>query len=963
MLAFLACAFPLHAQYTVTSTSDLPDDDLTDNVYSPATLRSALQNANKKNIAATITISPLISKDTFYIESGLPVANIKLTFEGNGFTLAPSAGSSAQYGFWVTSDNSTIRNVQIQNFNGTGLVWQGSDGLIELITCRNNNGPGLNMNDAHRNTIGSTLTGYYSNVFYGSTGTGGSGISLIECDDNIIQNCAIGIDKNGDIKPNSRYGINIDESKNTIIQNNVISGNDWSGINIYGDGNPCYTVVKNNYIGTDQLGTTAKPNSNSGVYIYQSSNDSVVNNLISGNKQSGIFAQGDEFVIMNNRVGTNRAANTAIPNGMGISCAGKYNLVMNNVVSGNTNTGISVGGSLSTITNNIIGLDSAQTKPVPNGQGMSINNYSDDYLVIGDSTGKLSNIIAGNLGNGIHIIGASVKNIYIVQNSIGANKDSVPFANGKNGILITHSVNAIDIAHNLISANKENGIKIIRNVVRFLDTTQPNLIKRPRNVYINNNCIGCASVKDEVGEIGESGIYMLAADTINVIDNYIHGTAKHGVFVDDSSHFVTIQGNDFGPNYSKNQKTYIQGDGIRVSYASDVLIGSQVEDTLFYNTIYYCKGHGIAVTDSATLVNIFGNYMYLNEKGGIALDDLNNYFTSFAFNDALDRDSGSNGLQNTIVMRKSVATGNKAEITGFLTGKPNTTYRIDPFLAKKMPDSTQNKVQGVWPLKWFTLKTDSLGFAIIDTSWSDKEIGWYSANYPFVTLTVTGPEGTSQFSRIIPDSLFSSADISVEIDTILSKVDENGTVTMVANITNNGPNDAFLIQARDSVTSQYTHQSVSISKGVALFVDSVYVITIPSLKKGETAVYKVVGSPKITGLHFRKVSAKPTGKDPFPGNNYDTISFNIMKVNAIKETKNLKSAKLYQTGNNKLRIVGLGSGNVTVRVINLLGQVYTVNNFNIASGAPIDLDVPQGLQIVEIYSDEKQVFRQKIFIK
>jgi parallel beta-helix repeat protein len=961
VLACLAIGLPAQGQYTVTSALDLPDDDIDDGLFYPATLRSALQNANKKNVPATITISPLISSGTLYLETGLPTANVELYFEGNGVTLAPATGYFVTYGFWVTSDFSTIRNVQIQNFDGTGLVWQGSDGLIELITCKNNAGPGLNMNNAHRNIIGSTLSGYYSNTFNGSTGNGGSGIVLIESDDNIIQYCAIGIDKNGDVKSNSRYGIHIDQSQYTLIRNNVISGNDWSGVYIFGDKNPCYKNVRDNYIGTDQFGTTAKPNGN-GVELYQTSYDSIINNVISGNKGTGIYAQGEDIVIMNNRVGTNRLANAGIANVSGMSCGGNYFVVKDNIISGNKGTGISIDGHTSDITNNIIGLDSAQTKAIPNGQGMIVSNRSDEYLYIGDSTGKLSNIIAGNLGDGIHVIGAGVKYIYIVQNSIGANKDSVPFANGGNGILVTHSVNYIDIGNNLISANKGCGIKVIRNVVRFLDTTKPNLIQRPNNINIFQNYIGCADSKTQVGEIGESGIYTLAADTININENYIIGTKENGIFIDDSSHYVTIYKNDLGPYYTENQKVYIQGDGIKVSFADDVLIGSQL-DTFYANTIYYSKGHGISVTDSSSLVYIFGNYLFQNDKGGIELDDLDNYFTSNAFNDTLDRDSGSNGLQNTIVMSESATSGNKAEVKGFLTGKPNTTYRIDPYLAEIQPDSLQNQVQGAVPLKWFSLKTDSLGFAAIDTSWRDGSIGYYSTEFPFVTLTASGVEGTSQFSRIIPINLYSSADIVVEIDSILSKVDEGGTVTLVANIINKGPHDAFLVQVRDSVSSEYTHKSVSISKGVAILADSVYLANIPNLKKGDTAVYTVVGMPQKTGLHFRKVYAESKSLDSFPENNSDTISFHIDKTSSVEVPGNLITARLFQVGDNKIRIMGHGGGDLTIRVVNLLGQVYSVKKINFVSAtAPIDIDVPKGLVIIELFG-KKPVLIQKVYVK
>lgn len=113
---------------------------------------------------------------TIRLQSDLPIISVPIIFDGDGLTLEP-ATPAARFGLWITSNNSIIRNLRIQNFSQTGLVWQGSDGLIELTTLRYN-GVNLNMNNAHRNRIGGDVKGYFSNFIYGATSeTGGWGIS------------------------------------------------------------------------------------------------------------------------------------------------------------------------------------------------------------------------------------------------------------------------------------------------------------------------------------------------------------------------------------------------------------------------------------------------------------------------------------------------------------------------------------------------------------------------------------------------------------------------------------------------------------------------------------------------------------------------------------------------------------------------------------------------------------------
>src|SRR5208337_967104 len=71
----------------------------------------------------------------------------------------------------------------------------------------------------------------------------------------------------------------------STVQGLDMGGFNGNGIRITrGGGN----VIQNNRIGTDPAGTTAQPNSGSGILIEASSNNAILDNLVSGNGAAGI---------------------------------------------------------------------------------------------------------------------------------------------------------------------------------------------------------------------------------------------------------------------------------------------------------------------------------------------------------------------------------------------------------------------------------------------------------------------------------------------------------------------------------------------------------------------------------------------------------------------------------------------------------------------------------------------------
>lgn len=114
--------------------------------------------------------------------------------------------------------------------------------------------------------IGNLISGNGAGVHIGQTFLPGAIL-------NTVQGNFIGTDVSGSkALPNTRFGIEINDSRNTIGgassgQRNIIAGNLQGGILIYGQTNTTQNLVNNNFIGTDLTGTTSLPNQANGIQI------------------------------------------------------------------------------------------------------------------------------------------------------------------------------------------------------------------------------------------------------------------------------------------------------------------------------------------------------------------------------------------------------------------------------------------------------------------------------------------------------------------------------------------------------------------------------------------------------------------------------------------------------------------------------------------------------------------------
>ncbi len=277
----------------------------------------------------------------------------------------------------------------------------------------------------------------------------------------------------------------------TAAERNLISGNARVGVSINGQGNgTAGNVVRGNTIGADVTGIGSLGNgvkdAYTGVEVYYSPGNTIENNLISGNNGSGVAIQGNSStgnVVRGNLIGTDISGTVAISNtrsGVQISNGAQSNLIggntpgERNVVSGNGSGGVLIGGSgtsYNQVAGNFIGTDATGTQRIPNGptgagKGVWIYNGAADNVVGGTSSGE-RNVISGNDYAGIEIYGAGTTGNVVQGNYIGVDTlGTVALGNREKGVFIFSGAQYNRIGgmtageRNIISGNDGNGVQI-----------------------------------------------------------------------------------------------------------------------------------------------------------------------------------------------------------------------------------------------------------------------------------------------------------------------------------------------------------------------------------------------------------------------------------------------------------------------------------------------------------------------
>ncbi len=215
------------------------------------------------------------------------------------------------------------------------------------------------------------------------------------------------------------------------------------------------SLVQCSFIGTDETGMAAAGNGHFGVELSSATENSLVGtdgdgvddafegNLLSGNNQGIVTFE--QTVVAGNFIGTDKSGTAALPNAtrgmliqdpnvlVGTNSDGVSDALEGNLVSGNTQDGVIIGGSITgiVVAGNRIGTDLTGTLPLGNGShGVRLQNNPQGNRIGTDGDGANdaaeANIIAFNTQDGVSIEGNSAEDNAVLGNAI--------FSNGEFGI-------------------------------------------------------------------------------------------------------------------------------------------------------------------------------------------------------------------------------------------------------------------------------------------------------------------------------------------------------------------------------------------------------------------------------------------------------------------------------------------------------------------------------------------------
>lgn len=501
--------------------------------------------------------------------------------------------------------NGSEENEVLQNCIGTDIAGTGDLG---------NSGAGITILDSGSNIIGSP-TG--RNII---SGNGESGVRMDNpnSQDNIIQNNIIGLDINGlSAIPNDGFGIVILANSGgnhigglNLNEGNIVSANLFSGIASGADNQ----TIEGNKVGTNINGVNDLGNNNNGIFLNGASNCVVDNNLISGNEFSGVFIDDDAFgnQLLGNKIGTNEGGNDEIENSQqGILLSDTDNNIIggagigeSNLISGNAVAGIGLinGSDGNKILGNKIGTDILGANSIPNNDAIFVGSDSNNTEIGGPNAGE-GNLLSGNTFDGIDINSNSIGTI-IRGNIIGLNENGmIALPNGDIGIEIEDSPNTViggstENERNIISGNENIGIEILNNAAdgaiiigNFIGTNKDG------NSAIGNN-VGIEIEADDV-VIGGSAMGQ---------GNVISGNEDDGItYFGDNG---IIQGNKIGTDANGTFALPNADSGVDASGDNVLIGGSAVGEGNLVS-----GNEGIGIESSGDDAVIKGNIVGMDVDG------------------------------------------------------------------------------------------------------------------------------------------------------------------------------------------------------------------------------------------------------------------------------------------------------------------------------------------------------------
>jgi parallel beta-helix repeat protein len=574
---------------------------------------------------------------------GVDASNLAAGNERDGIRINGSTGTV------IGSAAAASRNVIAANGTGAGggsgisLVNGAFDtsirnnliGLDAAGVAAGNVGRGISVVGTGANQItGLVIGGVAANEGNVISANGLAGIGLEETDGAIIRGNRIGTDSTGTLAiGNLGHGVEIiggqagDVGGTVATAGNVISGNALSGVSVSDDA--AGYSIRGNRIGTNAAGTAAVGNLQHGVAVADERTVVTIGgtalntaNTIAGNASDGVNVANGQATVLGNFIGTNSSSSTQLANGGdGIQVADGADTTVGdgtaqgrNVISGNAGRGLHLtGGTRTAVQGNYVGTNVAGTAALPNSlAGVRIEGATDAAI-------GTVNVISGNGGAGVELVGPATTAASIRGNFIGTNAaGTAAVANGAAGVSLVNAggagaANANEVGGlnagdgNVIAGNASHGISITNST----------------NALVARNSIGLTVAGAPQANAG-SGLAIVNSTAITATyRNQIAANGAYGVLVTGGS------GNSIGADAGQVNKGLAFGNTITRNKLDGIRIeGGSTGNIVAANTIgAVSQGNGgrgitIAASNDNTIGGIdYGNVVGSNAGDGIGIVD------------------------------------------------------------------------------------------------------------------------------------------------------------------------------------------------------------------------------------------------------------------------------------------------------------------------------------------------------
>jgi titin len=618
--------------FTVTNTNDSGTGSLrqaiinSDATKGPNSITfnipgSGLRTINLLAALPTITQPVTLDGTTEPNSGGQPVIQVDGTKAGSGVIglILPSAASG-----------STIKGLVVTDFAGGGVLLNAAAnvtltvddlGLVNLSTgavAHGNSAFGIELaNGANHDTLS-------NDVISGNNADGvvvtGSGTNS-----NTVTGSFLGTDPSGlHALPNS-WGIFVTGGASyntfggtTTAARDVISGNNWTGIELNGSGTKG-NIVEGDYIGTDSTGNSYLGNPGAGLAISQgSSGNTVSGDVISDNVLAGVWINASSNnVISGDTIGLSRDGTHDLQNGQGIeliggatgNTIGGTTTAARDIISGNTGYGVYVNNSSGNIVEgDYIGTDPSGLYARANNWGIYITGGASNNT-FGGTTTAARNLISGNAWTGLELNGSGTSHNLVEGDWIGTNATgNAPLANPGAGVAISQGASSNTVTGDVISGNSYAGV----------------WISASSNNVVSGDLIGLGQ-NGTTAVANAQGVELLSGATANTIGgttaaarNVISANAGDGVRITGSG----TTGNVVEENYIGTNAAGGYGAVGNAAYGVSIDTGASnntIGDAIYgvHDVISGNGASGVIISGSGTTGNLVeGNYIGTDATGG-----------------------------------------------------------------------------------------------------------------------------------------------------------------------------------------------------------------------------------------------------------------------------------------------------------------------------------------------------------